>query len=189
MRISVKAVCGCILCASALCACGGNNDENGSTTELNANSKQTDPVYYSENELTPAQIDSIAVYHLDFLSPGEGAGLLYYYYTKADQSRSALTAEQIKRKYKDIYDILRGNMGSSLTAAIEKVKRAHGVDLSLVYDEFAGLLDTADDGGTAISTESTDTADVDVVPDDATNVEVTESNGIITVNPTVPAKE
>lgn len=170
--------------AMLLPGCGSKSDDDGATTEIDANSTKTDPVDYSMLNYTDKQIDSIAVYGLDFVTPGEGAGLLCYYYAKTDRA-TGTAKEQLKRKYKDIYDILKGNYGSAFVTAVEKVNRKTGIDLTRIYEEYAGMLATADDGGTYIR-ETIDSASLteDVVPEGVTDASVSESDGFIIVSPT-----
>ncbi|MDE5801115.1 MAG: hypothetical protein K2H74_08855, partial [Paramuribaculum sp.] len=153
-------------------------------TEIDGNIANSAPVDYTQLNYTEKQIDSIAVYGLDFVTPGEGAGLLCYYYDKTDHA-SGTAKEQLKRKYKDIYDILKGNYGSAFLTAVEKVNRKTGIDLTRVYEEYAGMLATADDGGT-YTRETIDSAALteDVVPEGVTDAEVSESDGFIIVSPT-----
>ena len=164
--------------------CGSKSTDDGVTTEIDGNSAKTDPVDYSRLNYTEKQIDSIAVYGLDFVTPGEGVGLLCYYYDKTDRA-SGTAKEQLKRKYKDIYDILKGNYGSAFLTAVEKVNRRTGIDLTRVYEEYSGMLATADDGGT-YTREIIDSASLteDVVPEGVTDAEVSESDGFIIVSPT-----
>lgn len=176
-----------ILAATAavmLPGCGSKSSDDGVTTEIDGNSAKTDPVDYTLLNYTDNQIDSIAVYGLDFVTPGEGAGLLCYYYEKADRA-SGTAKEQLKRKYKDIYDILKGNYGSAFVTALEKLNRKKGIDLTRVYEEYAGMLATADDGGT-FTRETVDSASLteNVVPEGVTDAEVSESDGFIIVSPT-----
>lgn len=175
-----------VIFAVAMCSCGSNSGDGSSITELDGGSSVTDPVDYRAQNMSTAQVDSIAINRLDFLTPGEGVGILYYYYQEIEQTRSASRKEPLKRKFKDVYDILSGAHGSEFKAAMEKLTRVKGVNLATVYDMYAGLLDTADDGGaTASEAVTTDTAVIDTaaIPQGVTDVEVTESNGIIIVNP------
>lgn len=185
MKTYIRVLAGAILSGSVLWGCGSNSSDGASTTEIDSSSRQTDPVDYSALNLTDKQIDSIAVYRLDFLSPGEGVGLLYYYYGVADRSKSVTESDQVKRKFKDIYDILSGIHGSNFVAAIEKLTKQRGVNLTTVYEKYSGQFENADDGGTVVSepAPADSVAAAPIAPENITDAEVVEENGLIIVNP------
>lgn len=151
---------------SSLSSCSGNNQDNTDAIEVNGDRSDTDPVDYihGSSHLTSTQIDSLAN-QADFLSPGQGVGVLWYFSQTIEKSSGRNKTEKMVA-FKDLYNILASNYGSDFQTALRKLQSRHHVDLKSIFEEITDRFNGADDESGSISADEVRN---DTIPTDSIN--------------------
>lgn len=121
---------------------------------------------FGAQKYSKAQMDSLTN-HPDDMSANEAAGALVYLYNSVQNSTGNrhLVA---KRKFMDFYNIVLENHGDDLRSSIKKVNKSQGIDLAKIYEEYAAVMSSGDEGGATISDIKVDT--IRTIMDNITSV-------------------
>lgn len=144
---------------TAFYACGSSEDNSTTVEETTvvAEEDETEPVDFDhgEQKMNKSQMDSITN-HPDEMSAGEATGALLYLYRSVEKS-SGSTRMIAMRKFIDFYNIVLSNHGNDLRSSIKKVNKKENIDLSKIYETYAAMLSSGDEGGASVNDVKVDT--------------------------------
>lgn len=161
----------------ALTAIGCNSSDKNATEITEDISTSQEVVDYTDHGHAPRStmhIDSLAN-EADFLSPGEGVGVLIAYVevkSEAEKAGKIKEAYETMRKFVDLYNIVSNNHKNDFKKAVNKALRSTGTDLSALAVEYREKLADYDDA----SGEIFFTPKTEETPEDSVSTPEAETN-------------